>query len=178
MRLTHLSVIVLLGLSLLWGGHSRATIADESLAVQGLWLVEDGSAVIKFKPCGSGLCGIVYWSKDLNDTNADIELDRENPDPRLRDRTICGLPIIQGLRFERANFWGGGTVYDPDDGRTYNAEMRLDRDGRLNFRGFIAVPVLGGSQKWTRPQSAVRPCRASLADTHAASAHGLTQTQE
>ena len=133
---------------------------NAAMAPQGLWLVEDGSAIIELAPCSDMICGRIFWSKDLEMEPPGASRDDLNPRPELRSRPICGLPIIEGLRPESANSWGGGMVYNPEDGQTYGAEMRLGRDGRLRFRGYIALPLFGGTQVWTRPASPPPGCKA------------------
>ena len=80
------------------------------------------------------------------------KVDRENPDPKLRSRPILSLVILKGFRFEpdRKWPWIGGTVYDPENGKTYRCRMRLEKDGGLRIRGYVGIPLFGRSTWWTR----------------------------
>jgi uncharacterized protein (DUF2147 family) len=75
-------------------------------------------------------------------------VDRENPDPALRKRPIQGLRLLEGFRFN-GEVWVGGTIYDPDNGRTYKCTMRLDGD-RLKVRGFVGFSLFGRTTEWSR----------------------------
>ncbi len=145
----------------------------------GLWLVEDGSAIIEFSACGNELCGAIFWARDLKSVPPEDARDKANPDRQLRDRPICGLRIISGLKMEAENYWAGGTVYNPDDGLTYGAEMHLEPGDKIRFRGFIALPLLGGSQIWSRPSEVPVQCQMPAERRRSASlTNGLTQTPE
>ena len=137
-------------------------------SIQGLWQVEDGSAVIELLPCGEEWCGRIFWSHDLATAPPGEVRDDANPNPSLRHRSLCDLEIIRGLKMEAVNFFGGGTVYNPDDGLTYGAEMRLENNGTLRFRGFLALPILGGSQIWRRPDRTPDHCPAPAAEQNRA----------
>jgi uncharacterized protein (DUF2147 family) len=75
-------------------------------------------------------------------------LDGHNDDPALRQRRLTGVLLLQGFTRE-ADAWAGGTIYNPDDGRTYHARVTpLDAD-HLQVRGCVFVPLCQ-SQVWTR----------------------------
>lgn len=81
----------------------------------------------------------------------------ETPDKRctacagdLKDRPLKGMRILDGLRWDGAS-WTGGTVLDPDTGKTYRATIRVAEDGRsLSLRGYIGISLLGRTQRWVR----------------------------
>ena len=76
--------------------------------------------------------------------------DQHNPDPARRSQLLLGQTIFQGMKYDGDGKWSGGTIYDPDSGRTYKCRLvRLDHD-RLQVRGFIGIALLGRSQVWTR----------------------------
>jgi uncharacterized protein (DUF2147 family) len=155
-----LGCVIYLGLSPLSSAGWAAMTAHDTTSPQGLWLVEDGSAMIELTACDEAICGQIYWSKDLETAQPGEDRDTLNPHADLRNRPICGLPILSGLRPEGRNSWGGGMVYNPEDGQTYGAEMRLDTKGRLHFRGYLALPLFGDTQIWTRPANVPKRCLA------------------
>ena len=68
----------------------------------------------------------------------------------LKDQPVIGMTILRGLRRDGSGF-GGGTILDPDEGRTYRCTATLRDGGRkLEVRGFIGVPLLGRTQIWVR----------------------------
>jgi uncharacterized protein (DUF2147 family) len=67
-----------------------------------------------------------------------------------------GLEIIRGMKPEADDKYGGGTILDPRDGKTYKATMKVTPDGQtLVVRGYLGFELLGKNQYWTRlPDSA------------------------
>jgi uncharacterized protein (DUF2147 family) len=67
-----------------------------------------------------------------------------------------GLEIIRDMQPEGDDKYGGGTILDPRDGKTYKAMMTVTPDGQtLVVRGYVGFSLLGKNQYWTRlPDSA------------------------
>lgn len=80
------------------------------------------------------------------------KVDLKNPDPELRSRPVLGMVILNGLRYQPGKKWPwvGGSVYDPENGHTYRARLRLEEDGTLRIKGFVLIPLFGRSTNWTR----------------------------
>jgi uncharacterized protein (DUF2147 family) len=116
----------------------------------GRWLVENGEAVIEIAPCGGAACGRVVWLESPWAPDGKPKRDVENPDRSARDRPLCGLPLISGLKPAGDGAWQDGEIYSARDGRTYGFEIRPDGPNRLDVRGYIGISLLGGSQTWVR----------------------------
>ncbi len=68
----------------------------------------------------------------------------------LQNQPIVGMTILQGLKAGEDGY-EGGTILDPNNGKTYRCQLWLDDGGKkLNVRGYIALPVFGRSQVWHR----------------------------
>ena len=80
------------------------------------------------------------------------KVDLQNSDPDLRNRPVLGMMILSGFRFkpEKKWPWTAGTVYDPENGHTYSARMRLEENGTLRIKGFVLIPLFGRSTIWIR----------------------------
>jgi uncharacterized protein (DUF2147 family) len=65
----------------------------------------------------------------------------------VRGRSQCGLTIITHGKPEGDGTWLG-QITDPRDGNTYQAKLWLDKDGNLNLRGYIGIPLFGSTQIW------------------------------
>jgi len=77
----------------------------------------------------------------------------EDPDPKCdkckgdkKDKKVIGMVIVEGLSRE-GDEWKGGSILDPDNGKTYKCKMSLEK-GKLKVRGFIGVSLLGRTQYW------------------------------
>jgi len=121
---------------------SPALAADP---VEGLWLVQAGTAKVKVTPCASDkskMCGQVAWLKTPG------AKDANNPDASLRSRPIMGMLMIRGFKPAGPGKWTGGKIYDPNSGKTYGSKMSANPDGTLKVEGCIAVVCQ--AQTWKR----------------------------
>jgi uncharacterized protein (DUF2147 family) len=128
-----IAIIALLGL---WSATAGA-----AAPIEGLWLTDDRSGVIRIGPCGRQLCG---WLTRVIASGPNVPTrDLRNPDPRLRGRPLAGLPILTGFNAAGA----GGRAYDPKSGRSYRATLALNADGSLNVTG--CVMFICRTRRWT-----------------------------
>lgn len=61
-----------------------------------------------------------FYGKVMGPTTAS-RLDSHNPEVRMRGRNLLGAVILQDFRFNKWRTWTGGTIYDPNNGRTYKS---------------------------------------------------------
>ena len=124
----------------------------EAEDVAGVYLVQDGEAHIELRPCGEELCGRIVWLREPLDEEGRVPRDDNNPDPSLRDRTILGLEILSGLKPAPGTDgqWTGGSIYDPESGRTYRCKLRHDGGDLVRLRGYLGFSLLGRTTRWTR----------------------------
>lgn len=117
--------------------------------VNGLWLTENGRAVVELAPCGNSLCGALHWLHPEA-----RQYDYKNSNAELRTTPLCGLKILWGFQPDGPVAWKDGTIYKADDGDIYNAQLSLRDDGKLHLRGYVGVPMFGKTQTWTRVDAA------------------------
>ncbi|MEM8752729.1 MAG: DUF2147 domain-containing protein [Pseudomonadota bacterium] len=117
----------------------------------GLWLTEKKGVVVDLYRCGDDgrLCGRTVWLKRMTNKNGSPRLDAKNPDPALRDRHWCGIEVIRDVRPAGEGEWRKGEVYDPKTGETFDFDIEETSSG-LKVRGYLGVPLLGKSERWTR----------------------------
>lgn len=113
----------------------------------GRWLTEDRGGVIEIRPCGATLCGYITGLSEWP-ANGDVKRDWQG-------RPQCHSTLLAGLRLESDGRWHG-TVTNPEDGRTYSAEVWVP-DGTLRLRGYIGLPLLGSTQLWPPFHGSVKP---------------------
>lgn len=123
-------------------------------AVRGYWRTPTG-AIIHIAACGHALC--VEIAK-LPAGNHPVT-DTHNPDPKLRERPLCGLQIGDGFVEVDAQHARAGHLYDPQSGRTYSGQMTAEGD-LLRLRGYVGLPVFGRTETWVRA-SKPPPCPAA-----------------
>lgn len=119
-----------------------------AFGIEGVWEVEDRDAHVKIWPCGESLCGDIVWLKNARDRTGRPTHDASNEDPRLRNRPLIGVEILEGFRRTRENRWEGGRIYNPRDGQTYRVDVELLSDDSLKVRG--CQLVFCGEEIWRR----------------------------
>jgi uncharacterized protein (DUF2147 family) len=113
-------------------------------AVTGKWMTTEGDSIVTISQCGKNICGRI--SKILVKTPDANQRDVNNPNPKLRKRTIVGLPILTQFKPD-GNKWRG-RIYDPRNGKTYRAILTKLKNGKLKVEGCIAF--FCQSQYWTK----------------------------
>ena len=107
-------------------------------SIEGVWLADEKNHRIELFVREAVLYGRVVWTADPGLTDA------HNPDPKLRARKGAGIEHIGGFTRSRDGGWNGGTLYNPEDGKAYQATLRLDGDDHLFIQGRPNVPIIGG----------------------------------
>ncbi|MCJ2059167.1 DUF2147 domain-containing protein [Methylobacterium sp. J-048] len=106
----------------------------------GLWLTETGSSRVKVAPCGGGYCGTIVSAPGK-------ALDAKNPDPALRGRSVVGVQILDARQADGSGY--SGSLYNPNDGKTYSGSLRLTGPNALEVSGCV-MSVFCKRQTWTR----------------------------
>lgn len=118
--------------------------------ILGLWWTDDKRAKIEIYKKGEEYSGKIVWIYKTTDENGNPVLDDENPDEELRKKPILGLNLITGFAYEKGK-WVDGSVYDPDNGKTYDCVMKL-KGNRLEVRGYIGFTMFGRTVVWTKAE--------------------------
>lgn len=142
-RSKYLSVLGALGLGMVGLGHAAA--AEDPA---GYWATEKHESQIHITHCGNKLCGNIFWMKEPTDAKGAMKLDKENEDEAKRKRTLLGLELISMQPED--DYWKG-TVYNPQNGKTYDATLKILSHTQVELKGCVAY-VLCGGQKWTREE--------------------------
>ena len=114
----------------------------------GLWLTADGEAKIRITRCDKGICGVIVWLKEPLDTDGKPKTDRENVDQELKKRPMLGLEIFHNLQQLAPNKYQG-SLYNPDDGRTYDGTLELGTDGQIKVKGCVFSGVICDDDVWS-----------------------------
>jgi uncharacterized protein (DUF2147 family) len=120
-------------------------------AVFGEWGTQGMSAKVTVAPCSARsdlVCGTISWLWEPVDASGRPKTDAENPSPDLRGRPLIGAQILSGFRREPSGALDGGTIYNPEDGRTYGATLRLQGADTLAVEG--CVLFICRKQIWRR----------------------------
>jgi uncharacterized protein (DUF2147 family) len=76
--------------------------------------------------------------------------DWKNPDTSKQATPLIGLVFLKNFSAASAGRWENGTIYDPENGKTYSSFMQMTGNDKIEVRGFIGVSMFGRSQNWVR----------------------------
>ena len=128
-------------------------------ALTGTWHGEPKQVAVHIAPCADQVCGQIVRLRDPRDAAGRPARDDKNKSLAERQQLICGLPLLHGFRTAAsAGEWEGGMIYNPDDGETCKATMRLMPDGRLRVRGYVGITLFGKTETWTRAALGLPSC--------------------
>ena len=113
----------------------------------GKWLSEDKEGITEIYEQNGKFYGKIVWLKKANDDKGSPLKDTENPVPKLRQRPLLELVIINELSYNNKG-WSNGSVYDPKSGKTYACKLWLTNDNTLNVRGYVGL--FHSTEVWTR----------------------------
>ena len=119
--------------------------------ILGIWLTASRKGKVEIYRCGDKYCGKIVWLKDPLNDEGKAKLDKNNPDDKLKNRTIMGTNILHGFVYDGDMEWDDGEIYDPDNGKTYSCIMSLHPDNKvLEVRGYIGFSLIGRTEEWLR----------------------------
>jgi uncharacterized protein (DUF2147 family) len=118
--------------------------------ILGEWYTDQNKAQVHvYKNKSDYYFGKIVWQKTPNEPDGKPKLDKENPDPKLRSNPIMGLLILRSFKFEDDE-WTGGTIYDPENGKTYKCTITMQDKNTLFVRGYIGISLIGRTTTWKR----------------------------
>lgn len=130
-------------LAVLCAALASTAQADE---VHGIWQSEAGDTgsfiLVEIAPCATDaakLCGIIIDTGNVVPANAD---------PKRREELV-GKFVIRDMEPDGAGEWDNGTIWAPDDDKTYDSKMQL-KDGTLEVSGCVLAGLICRGQDWTR----------------------------
>lgn len=140
--------------SLIMGFSLDTSLDTEADKIQGTWLNQEGTSHIKiFRAVNGNFAGKYYgkiiWLK-VPEENGKPKTDKNNPDKSKRNTPILNLLILKDFSYDLDDKeWSGGTIYDPNNGKTYSCYMSLNGN-KLNVRGYVGISLIGRTAVWTR----------------------------
>jgi uncharacterized protein (DUF2147 family) len=110
----------------------------------GTWKDTESGATTQVYSCGGGICvKVVTPSKGR-------EVDSNNPDPKLKGRSMAGVTIMTGAVKDGADRWKG-QLYNSEDGKTYTGYVEVKSKDEVKLEGCV-LGILCKSRVWRRSQ--------------------------
>lgn len=129
----------------------NSNISVQSEQIVGKWMSEDKDMKVEVFKVNDHYVGKLVWFA-CDPTTPDMEsfMDINNPDPKLRNRLWLGMVVLNNLKFDGKGEWNGGSIYDPNSGRTYKSVVRLNSPQELIVRGYWGIKLFGKSLKFNK----------------------------
>ena len=151
-KLLKVKLLVLFGL-LLFSVVSIASVEGDRLLA--FWFTEDDDATVEIYREDDAYFGRIVALKNplyADDTTTGMagqpKVDLNNPDLDKQSRPIVGLNLLRGFIYIGDNKWRKGKIYDPENGKDYDCNIKLKDDGSLSVRGYIGFSLFGRTTIW------------------------------
>jgi len=117
--------------------------------IEGVWYNDKQDAKIRiYKNTDGKFYGQIIWLKEpLKEGKA--KLDEKNPNSNLQTQPIVGKIILKGCEKD-GDTYDDGTIYDPENGKTYDCTLKLKSRNLLSLRGYVGFSLFGRTTQWMR----------------------------
>jgi uncharacterized protein (DUF2147 family) len=135
---------------------AAAFAAEKAEGLEGIWVTEGGKSRVEIRENKKDRYdGAIIWLKEplIPEGEEDAgkpRMDKNNPDPARRTDPIIGLKVLENFQKTGDNEWKKGTVYDPENGKTYKCRITMEKPDVLHVRGYIGVSWIGRTTVWKR----------------------------
>jgi uncharacterized protein (DUF2147 family) len=122
--------------------------------LSGEWATHGNAAHVRIERCATDrdlLCGLITWLWEPIDAKGEPLRDAQNPDPNLRKQPVIGLSLLKVFRYAPSGEAMNGQIYNPENGRTYRASLRLRNPDVLEVTGCLLFVC--DTQIWRRVES-------------------------
>jgi uncharacterized protein (DUF2147 family) len=123
---------------------------EEGDKLVGVWEPSHGKAKVKVTKVGNKYFGKIVWLKFPTFDDGKKKVDKNNPDPKMQSTPLLGYKILKDFEYVGKKVWENGTIYDPENGSTYNCVIKLKNDNTIEVRGYIGVSAIGRTDTWKR----------------------------
>lgn len=133
---------------------SISTFSQSADDIKGYWITADGEGQVKiFKSTNSKYYGKITWLNHPYNDDGSEKRDILNPNDKIRGEKVVGLLFLKSFEFNsHSKHWDNGTVYDPNNGKTYKCILSLEDKNPdiLILKGYIGISLLGRKEYWFR----------------------------
>lgn len=110
----------------------------------GKWELSENNLIVQVYMADNKFMAKIIWFRNTDGQPMDYWKDDKNPDPKLRNRKILGMSVLQDLIYEpETNSWENGMIYDSKHGRDWNASAYIDKEGLLRIKGYWHFKFIG-----------------------------------
>ena len=119
--------------------------------ILGVWISETGKAHVRVDKINEQYFGRIIWLREPIEFGKP-KLDKNNSDKIKKTAPMMGLRLLNFFKFDGDGVWNEGTIYDPENGKTYSCKITMKEKNKLNIRGYIGISLIGRTSIWKRVQ--------------------------
>jgi uncharacterized protein (DUF2147 family) len=136
---------------ILAGFGTRADTRPGCDLICGKWMSAEKNLMVQVYKDGARFKARIIWFKGDPGYPMQKWLDKNNPDPALRNRRILGMEVLRDLKYDaRSKSWEDGMIYDAKHGREWNASAYIDKQGFLRVKGYWHFKIFGRTMTFKR----------------------------
>ncbi|MGF7078330.1 DUF2147 domain-containing protein [Mucilaginibacter sp. UYCu711] len=137
--------------TIMFSGNVIAQAVPARERICGKWENKDKTLRIQIYTDKNNFQARIIWFSDTEGKPMSYWKDKHNLNPALRNRTILGMSILSGLRYNaKEHTWEDGMVYDSKHGKEWNASAEIDPKGILKVRGYWHFKFIGKTMNFHR----------------------------
>ena len=118
--------------------------------IEGTWIPGSGKANVRIYKTGNHFYGaIIFLKEPIDSVTHKPKVDKNNPDKSKRNTPLMGYLLLKNFIYDDG-IWKDGTIYDPENGKTYSCKITMKDKNTLDVRGFIGISLIGRTDVWKR----------------------------
>jgi len=124
--------------------------AQKDSDIEGTWIPGSGKANVRIYKSGDHYYGAIISLKEpIDSVTHKPKVDKNNPDKSKRNTPLMGYLLLKNFIYDDG-IWKDGTIYDPENGKTYSCKITMKDKNTLDVRGFIGISLIGRTDEWKR----------------------------
>ncbi len=133
-------------IAILFFGFNSTDSYREANRIVGMWeSVEKNLQIEMIEEDGHFAGRMVWFLCSSGESMMFSYRDTGNPDPKLTERPLIGLKVVEKIYYQGNNVWGDGKIYDPNTGHTFDARITLTDQNTAVVRGYWKFRWIGRS---------------------------------
>jgi uncharacterized protein (DUF2147 family) len=145
-------IFILMGIVFM-GVSARSFAQEPANCICGRWISADHDLIVDISKQHNDFIATIVWFNAGSEQKMEQWRDTNNPDPKLRSRKIIGMNILNNLQYQPStDSFENGEVYDAMHGHTWNASVTVNKQGRMNVRGYWHFKFIGKTMSFDRVQ--------------------------
>jgi uncharacterized protein (DUF2147 family) len=121
--------------------------------IVGVWEPSNGKVYVKIDKIDDKYYGKIVWLREpIDPDTGEPKVDKNNPDESMQDVPIKGYRMLKDFVYKGDGVWEEGSIYDPQNGTTYDCVINMKDENTLDIRGYVALKTFGRTDTWKRLQ--------------------------